>query len=124
VDLVRAMHGGEVREPADPAGRIHWVIAGGESGPGARPAHPDWFRSVRDQCQAAGVPFFFKQWGEWSPYQDGQGNMCRRFKMADVPNGLDELAHHRMFRQGKQRAGRLLDGRTWDELPKEAAHAH
>ena len=45
-------------------GRIDWVIAGGESGPGARPAHPQWFRDVRDQCQAAGVPFFFKQWGE------------------------------------------------------------
>jgi protein gp37 len=44
---------------------LGWVIAGGESGPGARPAHPDWFRSLRDQCQAAGVPFFFKQWGEW-----------------------------------------------------------
>ncbi|MBR0649542.1 phage Gp37/Gp68 family protein [Roseomonas terrae] len=45
--------------------RIHWVIAGGESGPKARPSHPDWFRSLRDQCQAAGVPFFFKQWGEY-----------------------------------------------------------
>jgi protein gp37 len=45
--------------------RIDWIIAGGESGPKARPSHPDWFRSLRDQCQAAGVPFFFKQWGEW-----------------------------------------------------------
>jgi protein gp37 len=46
---------------------IHWIIAGGESGPGARPSHPDWFRSLRDQCQAADVPFHFKQWGEWKP---------------------------------------------------------
>ena len=42
---------------------IDWVICGGESGPGARPMHPDWPRSIRDQCQSAGVPFFFKQWG-------------------------------------------------------------
>jgi protein gp37 len=47
--------------------KINWVIVGGESGPGARPVHPDWVRSIRDQCVAAGVPFFFKQWGEWSP---------------------------------------------------------
>jgi len=46
---------------------LDWVIVGGESGPGARPMHPDWACSIRDQCQAAGVPFFFKQWGEWQP---------------------------------------------------------
>ena len=46
---------------------VDWVIAGGESGPRARPAHPDWFRGVRDQCHAAGVPFFFKSWGQWEP---------------------------------------------------------
>ena len=46
---------------------IDWVIAGGESGPGARPMHPNWARSLRDQCAAAGVPFLFKQWGEWAP---------------------------------------------------------
>jgi protein gp37 len=62
---------------------IHWVIAGGESGPGARPMNPEWVRSIRDQCQSAGVAFHFKQWG---------GVM-------------------------KKRTGRLLDGRTWDELP-------
>lgn len=48
---------------------VDWIICGGESGLEARPAHPDWFRSVRDQCQAARVPFFFKQWGEWAPYR-------------------------------------------------------
>lgn len=51
-------------------GRIDWVIAGGESGPKARPSHPKWFRSLRDQCKAADVPFFFKQWGEWLPGQN------------------------------------------------------
>lgn len=49
--------------------KIHWVIAGGESGRNARPMHPDWVRSLRDQCAAAGVPFFFKQWGEWMPLE-------------------------------------------------------
>ena len=49
--------------------KIHWVIAGGESGHGARPMHPDWARALRDQCQAAGVPFFFKQWGNWAETQ-------------------------------------------------------
>ena len=53
---------------------IDWIIAGGESGPTARPSHPDWFRSLRDQCQAAGVPFFFKQWGEWRPICQGEAD--------------------------------------------------
>ena len=66
---------------------IDWVIAGGESGPGARPMDPAWARSLRDSCVAGGVPFFFKQWGGTN----------------------------------KKRSGRLLDGRTWDELP--SAHA-
>ncbi|MCG8406706.1 MAG: phage Gp37/Gp68 family protein [Phycisphaerales bacterium] len=63
---------------------IHWVIVGGESGPGARPMDPDWARSIRDQCVDASVPFFFKQWG-----------------------GVN-----------KRKAGRILDGRPWDEFPK------
>lgn len=49
---------------------IDWVIVGGESGHGARPMHPDWVRSIRDQCQAVGVPFFFKQWGNWLPFEE------------------------------------------------------
>lgn len=52
-----------------PSQRIDWIICGGESGPHARPMHPDWVRSMRDQCAAAGVPFLFKQWGEWAPYR-------------------------------------------------------
>jgi protein gp37 len=54
--------------------RVDWVIAGGESGPGARPMHPDWARSVRDQCAAAGVPFLFKQWGAWRPISEGESD--------------------------------------------------
>lgn len=83
---------------------VSWVIAGGESGPKARPSHPDWFRSLRDQCVSAGVPFFFKQVGEFLPTPDvSEGDA--------VVNGLH------MTRVGKKVAGRLLDGRTWDEVP-------
>lgn len=81
---------------------LDWVIAGGETGLGARPAHPDWFRSVRDQCVRAGVPFFFKQWGEWYP-----GSM-----VYPAVKSNDEMVW-----VGHRAAGRWLDGRTWDELP-------
>ena len=106
---------------------IHQVIVGGESGPGARPMNPDWVRSIRDQCVAAGVPFFFKQWGEWTPTYHGK--FTKRFggldwyfrgypKFDDVPANDGTGTHHRMFRVGKKAAGRLLDGRTWDEQPQ------
>ena len=87
---------------------IDWVIVGGESGPGARPMHPDWARSIRDQCVAAGVPFFFKQWGEWLPaMQDGALNgKVQIVNASDAPE-----------RVGKHAAGRLLDGREWNEMP-------
>lgn len=89
---------------------VDWVVAGGESGPGARPMHPDWARSLRDQCKAEGVPFFFKQWGEWAP-------------AADLDPGLREHAREELAggeyvcRVGKKRAGRLLDGVAWDQYP-------
>lgn len=88
--------------------KVHWVICGGESGPGARPMHPDWARSLRDQCQAAGVPFLFKQWGEWTPVEIDMD-----------PGDADALRHFekQVLRVGKKAAGRLLDGRTWDEVP-------
>lgn len=88
--------------PTCPAclGGIHWVIVGGESGPGARPMHPDWARSLRGQCAAAGVPFFFKQWGEWAPNESQGADYAQRI--------------------GKCAAGRLLDGVTHDAMPGEA----
>jgi len=94
----------------DTGSDLDWVIAGGESGPNARPMHPDWVRSLRDQCQTAGTKFFFKQWGEWT---------------SQFPQGLS-LAHRAeayrhgqsFYRVGKKIAGRELDGRTWDELPE------
>lgn len=68
VDLTKVwVPNGILRNMVPALSKIDWVIVGGESGPGARPMHPDWARSLRDQCEAAGVPFLFKQWGEWKP---------------------------------------------------------
>ena len=69
---------------------IHWVIVGGESGPRARPIRPEWVLKIREQCENHDVPFFFKQWGAYDP--SGK-------------------------RVGKKVAGRILEGRTWDEMP-------
>lgn len=94
-------------------GGIKWVIAGGESGPSARPMHPEWVRSLRDQCLAAGVPFFFKQWGEWAP-----DCLCGRLKPCRSIPRPEPGRLGAMFRCGKVPAGRILDGRTWDEFPR------
>lgn len=113
--------------------RIHWVIAGGESGPGARPMHPEWVRSLRDQCQEAGVAFHFKQWGAWVPvdpefgfedHQPGVGwREDPRWRMILASgeevdgycgDGTEEFVHQ----LGKKATGRELDGRTWDEVPR------
>ncbi len=134
---------------------IDWVIVGGESGPQARPMHPDWVRSLRDQCATAGVPFLFKQWGEWRSICQGDGEwwhplyrsnrvarsredqgslddlygrtcrvpqLCLRIdgKHATInePNAFLQGTHPvQAFMVGKKAAGRLLDGRTWDEVP-------
>ncbi|MBF0251660.1 MAG: phage Gp37/Gp68 family protein [Alphaproteobacteria bacterium] len=108
-----------------PGGAIHWVVAGGESGPGARPAHPDWFRQCRDACTKAGVPFLFKQWGEWG--MAAPGNRIDEGKWMH-PNGNTfgpvegepfypaPLSTH-LVRVGKKKAGRLLDGREHLEFP-------
>ncbi len=82
--------------PSLPA--LDWVIAGGEIGVGARPTLPNWVRHLRDHCAAAGVPFFFKQWGEWGP-APGNGSGA-------------EVA-----RCGRRTTGRSIDGRSWDEIP-------
>ena len=96
---------------------IDWVIVGGESGHGARPMHPDWARSLRDQCQTAGVAFHFKQWGEYRPAEERDWlNELIRPKDIGVWN-LGSGWRAAMVRVGKHAAGRLLDGCTWDELP-------
>jgi protein gp37 len=138
---------GHVAEPQlDPAGAaasrtrpsISWVIAGGESGPGARPMHPAWARSLRDQCVAAGVPFFFKQWGEWADStavdpkpraiedriftSDGEvlgaGGGRGSAACGMVEGDWRERGAAWMSRVGKKAAGRELDGRTWDQMPE------
>lgn len=109
---------------------IDWVIVGGESGPGARPMHPDWVRSIRDQCLDAGVPFFFKQWGEWLPADqfgaDGDkptvattgGARVRGVWRSGATNGLKgEDGYIEAFRVGKKNAWRTLDGDEWTMMP-------
>lgn len=109
----------------DPWPHLDWVVCGGETGPGARPVHPDWVRSLRDQCHSAKVAFYFKSWGEWLPpyatLSPGEGYKeewiagIKRHPRADAdPSGLDPAP---VWRVGRKRAGRLLDGRTWDEFP-------
>lgn len=88
---------------------IHWVIGGGESGGAAEPTHPDWLRSLRDQCAGAGVPFFFKQWGEWLPVTH------LRHAAPDTPLNRAYKGHKfddgtLMLRVGVDTAGALLDG--------------
>ena len=87
--------------------RLDWVIVGGESGPHARPMHPDWVRGLRDQCAAAGVPFTFKQWGEYVEWTGAESPSPSR-RMPDMTP---------MVLVGKKAAGRLLDGREWDGVP-------
>ena len=122
------------------AARVGWVIVGGESGPKARPMHPDWARKLRDQCVAAGVPFFFKQWGMLAPgeeidaagngwagmyecdprdggvprlyvHTDGQRGQDKS-SVVDAQNGWAELLW-----VGKSAAGNMLDGRQWAQFP-------
>lgn len=113
---------------------IDWVICGGESGPGAKPMHPDWARSIRDQCQKAGVPFFFKQWGEWIPItQSVKGTSCRKM-ISMFPDGEINGKLRNLYKElqegegvqvggefhllvGKKKAGRILDGKEWTEFP-------
>lgn len=96
--------------------RLDWVVVGGESGRGARPMHPDWARSIRDQCQAAGVAFFFKQWGAWAPISFDD-LMSEEMESLEIEGKLHGFADQPMLLSGKARAGRLLDGREWNQMP-------
>jgi protein gp37 len=99
--------------------RLDWVVVGGESGPGSRPMHPDWARSLRDQCKAAGLAFLFKQWGNWAACRDSQGfwpvdeGGCIKLR-TDGTKGEDGWP---MQNVGKKHAGRLLDGVEHNEYP-------
>lgn len=116
-------------EPGEIIPRIDWVIVGGESGPHARPMHPDWARGLRDQCISAGVPFFFKQWGAWRPGSDFAADaMAVTSDGRVVEPTSDSLAAAdraapignatMMRRVGKRAAGRLLDGSEHNEMPE------
>ncbi len=106
-DIWRSEHG-EVSDGPEFPTRVDWVICGGESGPGARPMHLDWVRSLREQANGAAVPFFFKQWGDWLPAMcdgtPGEGQIL---------NASDEAV-----RVGKKAAGALLDGVEWKQFPE------
>lgn len=97
---------------------VDWVIVGGESGTGARPMHPDWARSLRDQCESAAVPFLFKQWGEWA---EGESPLWPETVDYRIEYGtghyFDDEDGPWMDRVGKKKAGRKIDGRTWDQFP-------
>ncbi|QCP84311.1 phage Gp37/Gp68 family protein [Cereibacter sphaeroides] len=118
-------------------GKLDWIIVGGESGRHARPMHPDWARSLRDQAQAAGVPFLFKQWGEWADQTDaekvtgsahriftadgkmlGVGVQNSRFGMGAVEPNWKERGGAWMSKVGKASAGRLLDGVEHNGMPE------
>lgn len=145
IDSLRGIrHVVEYKEHKFPHTMINWVVVGGESGSKARPMHPEWARSLRDQCQAAGVPFFFKQWGEWAPYvrddkytygdtekdkytqayvnPDGSTGCCWIVDGDGTWQNWTGEPHEKcavVNRVGKQGAGRLLDGVLWDKYPKE-----
>jgi len=138
-DMLRLMDAGDAARPAMLDG-ISWVICGGESGHGARPMHPGWARSLRDQCQAAGVAFHFKQWGQFAPANgDARTALGVPYGGMDDPDGRTPIAlpdntitdldwnggpgpHLRggvhLLSLGKRAAGRLLDGREWSEYPR------
>jgi protein gp37 len=104
---------GDTDSPCIP--ELDWVIAGGESGPNARPMHPEWVRSLLDQCAAANVPFFFKQWGMWLPDSQGAREKASKSnKIHATKTGKNERWRH----LGKDKSGRKLDGRTWDQFPE------
>jgi protein gp37 len=121
------------------AAKLDWVVVGGESGPGARPMHPQWARDLRDQCTAAGVAFLFKQWGSWAPIathfasdHDEQGawdtyvNLDGTTGQWAISEDHDLATNHTgevgpgatsVTRMSKKSAGREIDNRTWDEYP-------
>lgn len=111
---------------------LDWVVVGGESGPDARPMHPDWARDIRDDCKAAGTPFFFKQWGEWAPGENSTRNQVRtertarwwdgKWSFGTITPKVSEEMHvddePDLYRFGKQVAAALLDGREHREYPR------
>jgi len=123
-----------VREIAEISGlaSLDWVICGGESGTNARPLHPDWVRSLRDQCASARLPFFFKQWGQWEPFYDRDvddpdwrnipaeipGKVCRINIVGGQGFHGKRIVY---FRKSKIEHLPLLDGERWNQFPKNVS---
>jgi protein gp37 len=105
-----------VHSATEKCARIDWIICGGESGPGARPMHPDWARALRDQCAATGVPFFFKQWGEYLHETQVAAELVsfEKVSRAHLHQWSDGTA---AVRVGKKAAGRKLDGIEHNAFP-------
>lgn len=107
--------------PCEPGGvYLDWIIAGGESGPGARPTNPQWYREIRDQCAATGVAFLFKQWGEWVSVSEVDGapiGGAAGFHQF-TGSAIDDHNGRVVKRVGKKAAGRTLDGVTHDGFPE------
>jgi protein gp37 len=89
---------------------VRWFVSGGQSGKDARPSHPDWHRATRDFCVAQGIPYHFKQWGEWLPEDEAYNRNLKAIKVSLPENG--------MYRVGKRAAGAMLDGREWRQFPE------
>jgi protein gp37 len=102
---------------------IDWAIVGGESGPGSRPSHPDWFRKIRRLCEKQGTAFFFKQYGDFAPAQEEieEKRAIRIDRQGVIRESTDKRTRKTdavVVRIGKGNAGRMLDGRTWDAYPE------
>lgn len=116
VDLVNVYQNSFPGTPGQ-LGFIDWVICGGESGPGARPMHPDWVRVIQAQCHCCQVPFFFKQWGEWMPSYN-YGERLSKFAGKKLPREYVFEDGIHMERVGKKAAGSRLDGKEYKQYPK------
>lgn len=123
VDALTGEHT-DMARPCAEVNKLDWVIAGGESGPHAEPAHPDWFRKVREDCQATGVPFFFKQWGQWQP----AGKKTHQNPISDFKTGrafmFAEPHTPQLMHRVAQKSGNLLDGKLHLEFPHPKLQAH
>lgn len=101
---------------------LAWMISGGESGPGARPSHPDWHRATRDWCAKAGIPYMFKQWGEWAPRSAIDRDLfAKRSRGRPCWSATSGAGITDVFRVGKKAAGRLLDAVEHNGFP-ESSH--
>lgn len=122
VDSLRGM--GYGNDPNDNRNYIHWVIAGGESGHGARPMHPDWVRSLRDQCARALVPFFFKQWGEYMTIDSFNERILSETDRTKTYTGFRTHDGIELIKVGKSKSGNLLDGKQLLQFPLSEITIH